>query len=118
MPWINKEMCVACGICVEECPAGAISISEAVAVINDDECIRCGHCHEVCPQEAVRHDGEKVPVIVEKNIDWIRKLMSHDYYKTAEKKKGLLKRMSNAFNMQIKIAEQTLERIEEIGKKL
>ena len=36
MPWINEEMCAACGICVDQCPAGAISISGAAAVINAD----------------------------------------------------------------------------------
>ncbi len=23
MPWVNEEMCVGCGVCVEECPEGA-----------------------------------------------------------------------------------------------
>ena len=118
MPWINEEMCVACGICVDECPAGAISIPDAAAVIHDDECIRCGHCHEACPQEAVRHDGEKIPGIVDGNIEWIKKLISHDYYNSPEKKKGLMKRMRNAFTMKTEIAKQTLERIEGMEKNL
>jgi len=61
MPWVNEEMCVGCGVCVEECPVGAISMSKESATINDEECIRCGRCHDVCPEGAVRHDSERIP---------------------------------------------------------
>ena len=53
MPWIRIENCVACGVCVEECPVGAISMNEHAAVIDQKACIRCGKCHEICPHEAV-----------------------------------------------------------------
>ncbi|MFO7956562.1 MAG: 4Fe-4S binding protein, partial [Candidatus Brocadiia bacterium] len=61
MPWVSEEMCVGCGVCVEECPVDAIAMVDDVARINEEECIRCGHCHDVCPQEAVRHDSERIP---------------------------------------------------------
>ena len=61
MPWINKESCTGCGICVEECPAGAIGMENDIAFIKDDACIRCGICHDVCPEDAARHDGERIP---------------------------------------------------------
>jgi len=47
MPWVNEEMCVGCGICIEECPVDAISLKDSdTAAIDDNKCIRCGHCHE------------------------------------------------------------------------
>ena len=61
MPWIDKNKCTGCGLCVRECPVNAIIIKEGKAEIDMDKCIRCGKCHDVCPQEAVRHDSEKIP---------------------------------------------------------
>ena len=59
MPWIDEDMCVGCGICVEECPVDAISMENGKAVIDMKKCIRCKKCHEICPQKAVKHDKEK-----------------------------------------------------------
>lgn len=59
MPWIDKERCIGCGICVDECPADAISIENGKAIIDMEKCIRCGKCHDACPHNAVRHDSEK-----------------------------------------------------------
>ena len=62
MPWIKQDMCTGCSVCVNECPVGAIELTgDGFAEIDEAECIRCGRCHDVCPQEAVRHDGERIP---------------------------------------------------------
>jgi ferredoxin len=75
MPWIRSEDCVACGVCIEECPVGAISIDGGFAVIDERTCIRCGKCHDVCPQEAVRHDSERIPQEVAANVEWTNDLL-------------------------------------------
>ncbi|MBW2114004.1 MAG: 4Fe-4S binding protein [Deltaproteobacteria bacterium] len=36
MPWVNKEMCTGCGICIDECTVGAISMDEDIAFIDED----------------------------------------------------------------------------------
>jgi len=59
MPWVDEKMCVGCGICVEECPVGAISMKNGKAIIDMEKCIRCKKCHEVCPQKAIKHDKER-----------------------------------------------------------
>lgn len=116
MPWVNEELCVGCGVCIEECPVEAISLVEEIARINDEECIRCGRCHDACPNEAVRHDGEKMPEEIEANLEWTRRLMSH--FATSEEKRGLVERMKRYFTKQRKVAEQTIQKLESLSEKL
>ena len=113
MPWVNEEMCVGCGLCVEECPVGAIRLQDNdVAAINEDECIRCGHCHEICPQEAVRHDSERIPVEVEANVAKTRKLLEH--FDTPADQSALLERMVRYFTKERKVAEQSIEEVKKL----
>ena len=44
---INKELCIGCGICADQCPFAAIEIQDGVAVVGD-ACTLCGSCVESC----------------------------------------------------------------------
>lgn len=113
MPWINREMCTGCQICVDECSVGAISMEEDIAFINEDKCIRCGVCHDVCPNDAVRHDSEKINEEVESNLAWAGKLLEHEYYSDDKKKqKELVERLRRYFSKNKKVTEKTIERLE------
>ena len=109
MPWINEDLCVGCGICVDDCPVDAISMEDEKAKINMEDCIRCSTCHSVCPQEAVRHDSEKIPQEVEKNIEWTKDLLKH--YKTKKEREAFIQRIEKHFVKEKKIIEKTLERL-------
>ncbi|MDF0591363.1 4Fe-4S binding protein [Candidatus Methanocrinis natronophilus] len=51
---INRDECVSCGTCVEECPEEALTMDdEEIAVVNVDKCNDCGACIEACPSEAI-----------------------------------------------------------------
>ena len=52
MAYVIGDDCIACGTCIDECPAGAISEGEKYS-INPDVCTECGTCADVCPSEAI-----------------------------------------------------------------
>lgn len=52
---IDPNLCVACGTCQPECPAGAISEGD-VHHIDPNLCVECGTCAGVCPQSAISLD--------------------------------------------------------------
>jgi ferredoxin len=110
MPWVNQEMCNGCGICMDECPVEAITLNEMnKAQIDEESCIRCAKCHDVCPEEAVRHDSEKIPEQVEKNLEKTRKLL--EYYDTSAEQQAFIERMIRYFNKERKVTEFTIEKL-------
>jgi electron transfer flavoprotein alpha subunit len=56
---IIQDRCIGCQICVAECPVGAITMSNGVALIDPETCIGCGKCRDVCPVEAVRFEKKR-----------------------------------------------------------
>ncbi|MCD6309866.1 MAG: 4Fe-4S binding protein [Candidatus Eremiobacteraeota bacterium] len=119
MPWISKNECVGCGICVEECPVNAISMSDDKAIINMSICIHCGICHGVCPEEAVKHDSEKIPDEVEANVAKTMEFMNAcaRYLGDDREKQKCLTRMIRHFNKEKIIAEKTIEKLKMLEKK-
>lgn len=53
MPAVITDPCDACGICVEECPMGAIEL-ESKAFVDGEICAECGSCIDICPRDAIR----------------------------------------------------------------
>ncbi|MHB1390177.1 MAG: DUF362 domain-containing protein [Thermoleophilia bacterium] len=48
-----SDECLACGVCMDECPEDAISEGEDIYVLNPDACNDCGACAEICPNDAI-----------------------------------------------------------------
>ncbi len=56
----DRERCVACGACANECPRDAIEIRRGCfAVIDPALCVGCGRCAGVCPTDCIAlHERE------------------------------------------------------------
>ena len=55
---IENKSCIACGKCVQVCPAGIMVRStdgKGIEAVRTDRCIGCGHCVDVCPTGSVIH---------------------------------------------------------------
>jgi NAD-dependent dihydropyrimidine dehydrogenase PreA subunit len=51
---IYEEKCVRCGICMDECPVGAICYKEGnIPHLIEEDCNDCGSCISVCITEAI-----------------------------------------------------------------
>lgn len=115
MPWINRNLCVGCGICMEECPADAIALDdENKAGIDDAQCVRCGVCHDVCPENAVRHDGERLPLEKAEKLEEVLRYLG--FCKTTEEKRALLERLKRHYRRLSKVAADTVTVIEGLGQ--
>jgi electron transfer flavoprotein alpha subunit len=56
---IIPDKCIACQICIGECPVNVIKMEGDVAKIDAEGCINCGKCFDVCPAGAVIYEKIK-----------------------------------------------------------
>lgn len=52
---VNMENCVLCGLCVKQCPVGAIKVDRTTKTwsIERAECLLCGACAQRCPKKCL-----------------------------------------------------------------
>ncbi len=51
---VDRDLCTGCGVCVDMCPMGAISLRNDIAFIDSQTCTGCGICEDECPLGAIR----------------------------------------------------------------
>jgi ferredoxin len=49
----DADKCQGAGLCIDECPYGALSMEHAKAKVDEDRCIGCGVCASACPSDAL-----------------------------------------------------------------
>lgn len=56
-PVTDPELCTGCGVCVEVCPTGVVSLNDDGEAVSDAAgCIKCCACLKFCPADARRFD--------------------------------------------------------------
>jgi ferredoxin len=53
IPVVDAQKCTGCGICVDACKRGAISLVNGIAHIAPELCINCRLCVRKCPVGAI-----------------------------------------------------------------
>ena len=52
-PVFNKDKCVGCGKCAENCPPSVLKMKDKRPSFDKSKCIRCFCCQELCPAVAI-----------------------------------------------------------------
>lgn len=50
---VCERGCIGCGLCQRNCPTGAISLDNNLAIIDYDKCTGCGKCKDICPRKCI-----------------------------------------------------------------
>ena len=75
-PYVNAELCTACGKCPRQCAHSAIEIKN-VAAINHDKCVGCGRCIPICPFDAIETSWDEAEqVLCEKIAEYSSAVLS------------------------------------------
>jgi len=70
----DEDTCIACRVCVDRCPVGAIKVDE-VATVDRDTCIGCGLCVVGCDADSMRLERRPQAEGVETRGDQIAKVI-------------------------------------------
>ena len=49
----NKQLCIGCGICIDECKTAAIFFSDDTVIVVEEDCTGCGDCVKLCVMDAL-----------------------------------------------------------------
>jgi NAD-dependent dihydropyrimidine dehydrogenase PreA subunit len=54
MIYIDEDLCTGCGLCLDACNQGALSLPDNMAVVDAELCTSCNRCAAVCITGAIR----------------------------------------------------------------
>ena len=56
---INKDSCVACGLCAQKCPSGCIDFKNKN--VDNETCIKCFRCLSLCHNNGISYEKKSTP---------------------------------------------------------
>ena len=77
----NDEICIGCGLCLERCPFGAITIENDKSSVDPKKCYGCGVCAVTCPTEAIKLYRTDRSEIFENTLELMGKIYSENRVK-------------------------------------
>lgn len=83
---IDKEKCIKCHLCANDCVSGAIGFNEDgyPKLLNPQKCIQCQHCFAVCPNGALSILGKEA-----KNSSEIKQINSDDLLNLIQSRRSI-----------------------------
>ncbi|MBU0514843.1 MAG: 4Fe-4S binding protein [Proteobacteria bacterium] len=52
-PEFDADKCTSCEICLDRCPAAALTLADEIPVVDLDRCFGCAACATGCPEDAI-----------------------------------------------------------------
>ena len=83
---LNKEKCIKCHLCVNDCTTGAIGLDEEgyPKLLNPLKCIKCQHCFAICPNGAISILGKEA-----KNSSEIKQINPDDLLNLIQSRRSI-----------------------------
>ncbi|MBY8991906.1 MAG: 4Fe-4S binding protein [Candidatus Lokiarchaeota archaeon] len=88
---VDSELCTGCGVCVDRCQMGALSIVDDISSVNRKKCLGCGLCVVTCPSEAINLSNKEKESSPPKTTDELNALI-------LSKKKELIDKYNKSKN--------------------
>ena len=103
---VDREKCIHCGQCINDCSAKALEFNdEKIPVIDENKCFKCQHCLAICPTGALSvcaKNPENSDKIYSQDPDMILNLIksrrSYRHYKQQNLAKDKMEKLKNMLN--------------------
>ena len=106
---VNKDKCIACNQCINDCPARDIILDDNKAYIKNEDCIKCGHCIAICPTKAIS--------TTDYNMDEVKEYDKESFTVEADNLLNFIKfRRSVRSFKDKKVEKEKIEKIIEAGR--
>lgn len=67
-PYIDRDRCVGCGMCVKNCANNGVHVLARKAQIDEDHCLGCGYCIAYCPMGAIMTKWDEAKPVMNRKI--------------------------------------------------
>ncbi len=106
---VNKEKCISCKQCINDCPVSDILLIDSKANIKNEACIKCGHCIAICPTNAVS--------TADYNMDEVKEYNKDEFFIEADNLLNFIKfRRSVRKFKDMKVEKEKISKIIEAGR--